>query len=252
VPPTDRRIAPAVFERRRLAFGAHADLYDGARPTYPAEAVRWMLGDEPRRVVDLGAGTGIFTRLLAALGHDVTAVEPDPGMRARLHERSPGVEALAGSGEAIPLEDASVDAVVAAQAFHWFDNDEARAEIARVIAPGGVFAPIWNTRDESVEWVEKLARIVAPGTGVTAARHAREGRDLGPHFRKPERAEFRHSTEQTTEGLLALVGSRSSYLTAGPDEQHRIDESVRGLVAGLPEPFELPYVAIAFRAEVLR
>jgi SAM-dependent methyltransferase len=248
----DREVDPATFERRRLAFGAVADRYDSSRPTYPPEAVRWMLGTEPLRVVDLGAGTGIFSRVVASLGHGVTAVEPDPGMRAKLEERSPGVEVVEGSAETIPLADGAVGAVVAAQAFHWFDNDRALAEIARVLAHGGVFAPVWNTRDESVAWVEELAQIVAPGTGATAARHARAGRDFGPRFEAPERAEFKHSTEQTTGGVLALVRSRSAYITAPAGEQRRIDEAVRRLLGDLPEPFELPYVTIAFRARVLR
>jgi SAM-dependent methyltransferase len=239
---------PSTFEARRQAFGAAADLYDAARPSYPAAAVRWMLGNRPLRVIDLGAGTGIFSRLVASLGHRVTAVEPDPGMRAKLVAASPGIEAVEGSAEAIPFGDGAVDAVVAAQAFHWFDNESAVAEIARILAPGGIFAPIWNTRDESVGWVAELAQIVAPGSGVTAAQHARRGRDFGPLFAPPERAEFRHSTEQTAEGVVALVHSRSAYLTAAVDEQRSIDAQVWSLLRGLPEPFELPYLAIAFRA----
>src|SRR6202034_3215475 len=83
-----------AFEQRRTSFGSAAGLYDASRPSYPPEAVRWMLGETPLRVVDLGAGTGIFSRLVASLGHDVVAVEPDAGMRARLAEMSPGVPVL--------------------------------------------------------------------------------------------------------------------------------------------------------------
>ena len=167
-----------LFEARRLSFGAEADLYERARPSYPPEAAGWMLGENPLRVVDLGAGTGKFTRVVAALGHQVIAVEPDPGMRARLAERSPGVAVLAGSAEAIPLEDGSVDAVVAAQSFHWFDSAEARAEIARVLRPGGVFAPIWNVRDDSVPWVAELGRRVLEGD-------RERGRPCGSHRLRP-------------------------------------------------------------------
>ncbi|GAA1821105.1 hypothetical protein GCM10009682_46530 [Luedemannella flava] len=95
------------------------------------------LGDAGPGIVDLGAGTGIMTRVLVGLGYDVTAVEPDPLMRARLPAASPGVTALAGSAEAIPLPEGAVDGMVAAQAYHWFDPDRARAEIARVLRPGG-------------------------------------------------------------------------------------------------------------------
>ena len=148
--PSGGRMTGSFEAQAHVIRRCSRPVHDEIRPSYPPEAVRWMLGEAPVRVVDLGAGTGIFSRLVASLGHDVVAVEPDDGMRARLAESSPGVTVVAGSAEAVPLPDASVDAVVAAQAYHWFDNDEARLEIARVLRLGGVFAPIWNIRDESV------------------------------------------------------------------------------------------------------
>ena len=238
----------ATFERRRQSFGQAAELYDRARPAYPREAVVWMLGSQPLRVVDLGAGTGIFSRELAALGHDVTAVEPDTGMRRRLLAASSGIEALAGSAESMPQADASVDAVGAAQSFHWFDHDTALAEIARVLVPGGIFAPIWNVRDESVDWVRELTSVLRAGTGVDAGVHARAGRDFGPRFELPERAEFHHATSHTADSLVELIRSRSAYLDAGPDERAEMEQRVRALVAHLPQTFELPYVTVAFRA----
>jgi SAM-dependent methyltransferase len=162
------------------------------------------------------------------------------------------VAVLGGSAEAIPLPDGSVGAVVAAQAFHWFDNHDARAEIARVLADGGVFAPIWNVRDESVPWVAELTGVIAGGTASNAGVHAREGRQFGPLFRRAERAEFRHSVPMTSDTLLDVVRTRSRYLVAGEDERREIERRVSGLAAGLPEPFELPYVTVAFRAAVLR
>ena len=207
-----------------------------------------MLGEAPLHVVDLGAGTGIFSRLVASLGHRVTAVEPDPEMRSRLEAASPAVTVLEGSAEQIPLTDGSAGAVVAAQAFHWFDNHAARAEIARVLASHGVFAPIWNVRDESVAWVAGLSRILDAGSDASATIHARPGRQFGPLFLRAERAEFRHSVPQTAESLLDVVRSRSAYLVADSAEQRRTDEAVRSLVRGLPEPFELPYVTVAFKA----
>ena len=141
--------------RRARSFGAVADLYDAVRPSYPPEAARWLLGERPCRVADLGAGTGIFTRVLVGLGHDVVAVEPDDEMRRKLGERAPAIQALAGSAEAIPLADASLDGVTAAQAHHWFDEPAAFAEIARVLRPGGVYGVLSNRRDESVEWVQR-------------------------------------------------------------------------------------------------
>jgi SAM-dependent methyltransferase len=234
-------------ERRRLSFGAAADLYDSARPSYPPDAARWMLGEAPCRVADIGAGTGIFTRVLAELGHDVLAVEPDERMRRRLLERNPGIVAVAGSAESLPLPDASLDAVTAAQAHHWFANDGAHEEIARVLRPGGVFARIGNRRDESVDWVAELGRRahLADGTrsGSTVTTTG-----LGPRFGPPEQAEFRHSTMLDRHGLIALVRSRSEYLVASEEKQRWIVEAIHDLVDRLPERFELPYVTVAMRA----
>jgi SAM-dependent methyltransferase len=245
-------VADAAFDRRRSSFGAVARLYDRARPGYPPDAVGWMLGPTARDVVDLGAGTGIFSRLVASLGHRVTAVEPDPDMRAQLAASDPALAVLEGSAEAIPLPDRSVGAVVAAQSFHWFDTHGARAEIARVLADGGIFAPIWNVRDESLPWVAALTGVIGDGAASSAVVHAREGRQFGPLFRRAERAEFRYSVPMTSDTLLDVVRTRSRYLVAGEDERSEIERGVAAVIDGLPESFELPYVTVAFRAEVLR
>jgi SAM-dependent methyltransferase len=222
-------------------------LYDEIRPSYPPEAARWILGDAPLRVVDLGAGTGKFSRVLAALGHEVLAIEPDPGMRSVLEEASPGVTVLAGAAESMPLRGESVDAVVAAQAFHWFSNDLAREEIARVIRPGGVFGPLWNVRDDSLPWVAELTRTVLSGDGSSSALDYSES-DFGPLFGGRERAEFHFATEHTTATLVDLVRSRSKYLVADEAERTRMVAATEAVVAGLPQPFELPYITVAFRS----
>jgi SAM-dependent methyltransferase len=241
-------VVEADFERRAHSFGPAAKLYDRARPSYPREAIRWMLGEAPLHVVDLGAGTGIFSRAVAGLGHDVTAVDHDGEMLEQLAATTVGIRPLEGTAEAIPLPDASADAVVAAQAFHWFDNDDARSEIARVLRPGGVFAPIWNIRDESVEWVATLSTIIPASAGASASVHVRSGRGFGPLFSQPERAEFRHTVRHTSDSLVRLVQSRSMYLVAGDVERSQIERHVRELVESLPQPFELPYLTVAFRA----
>ncbi|NEE02274.1 class I SAM-dependent methyltransferase [Phytoactinopolyspora halotolerans] len=237
---------------RAQSFGQIADDYDRIRPTYPPEAVTWALGPSPRRVLDLGAGTGILSRIVDALGHDVVAVEPDAQMHARLVSATPGVEAVNGSAESIPLPDGSVDAVVAGQAYHWFRTDAAHAEIARVLRPGGVFAPMWNLRDESVPWVTALT--AAADLSHDGSSHVLELVDsFGPLFDVPEQAAFSHSVRMTPEGLVGLIRSRSYYLVSPPDEQDRLDAAVRGFcaehpdLAGKPE-FELPYLTYVFRA----
>src|SRR5262249_10491894 len=132
------------------------------------------------------------------------------------------------------------------------DNHDARAEIARVLADGGIFAPIWNVRDASVPWVAELTGIIRSGRAADAAVHSREGRQFGPLFRRAERAEVRHSLPMRTDTLLELVRTRSRYLVSEPDERALMESAVVALVEGMPEPFDLPYIAVAFRAEVLR
>ncbi|HLL64690.1 MAG TPA: class I SAM-dependent methyltransferase [Micromonosporaceae bacterium] len=233
------------------SFGSAARCYDRIRPGYPPEALRWAIGDAPRRVVDLGAGTGILTRALMAFGHEVLAVEPDARMRTRLEQAS-GVAAMDGSAEAIPLPDGSVDAVLAGQAYHWFDPVRAHPEVARVLRPGGVFAPIWNFRDEDVPWLRELSRIV-DGARATDGTREDEPEEFGEWFAPIERAEFRHATTHNVESLLELVRSRSYYLTAPPEQRAVTEAAVRQLVDTHPDladaaEFALPYVTRVYRA----
>jgi SAM-dependent methyltransferase len=232
---------------RGLSFGPAADLYDSVRPGYPPEALAWAIGPAPRTVLDLGAGTGILTRVVQALGHTVLPVEPDAGMRAKLAQTTPGVAPLAGRAEAIPVPDGQVDAVVAGQAYHWFDPEPAHREIARVLADGGVFAPVWNVRDHEVEWIRRLSAIADD----LADRGVSEGdldHDFGPEFGPVERALFRHEVPMTADRLVKLMASRSYYLTAPPEKQTRLETAIRELTATLPDTFTLPYVTVAYRA----
>ena len=142
-------------------FADVAGAYDRGRPDYPAE-VPGVLGLSPgARVLDLAAGTGKFTRVLRAAGFDVVPVEPLPAMRAVV----PG--AVEGTAEAIPLEDASVDAVTIADAWHWFDRAAASLEIERVLRPGGLVAILWQyPRPENVpSWAQELGAILLPLRG---------------------------------------------------------------------------------------
>jgi len=146
------------------AFTDVADAYERGRPGYPETAVGWLVGDEPCDVVDLGAGTGKLTRVLVALGHRVTAVEPLDEMRAQLQAAVPGVHVVSGSAEEIPLPDGSADVVTCAQSFHWFEHDVALPEIARVLRPGGRLALVWNVRDDRDPWTARLSAIIGNET----------------------------------------------------------------------------------------
>jgi SAM-dependent methyltransferase len=244
-------------DAHRLSFGAAAADYDQARPTYPVAALSWTLapvGTGRLRVVDLGAGTGLLSRVVAAAGHEVIPVEPDPDMRARLDAVTPGVRALDGSAEAIPVPDAGVDAVLAGTAYHWFDPESAHPEMARVLRPGGVVAAIWNDRDKTTAWVAELARLIGVHRTVSGRRAELErSRSFGPLFGDVTKRQFSHVVPQSPQGILDLVASRSTYLTATPAEQHLVRDRITELCATHPElagrdAFDLPYLTTVYRA----
>ncbi len=146
-----------------MSFGAVADDYDRLRPGPPDAAVDWLLPAGASCVVDLAAGTGLLTRALASRVSQVIAVEPDPRMAAVLRARSPGVQVLQGVAEAIPLPDASADAVLISSAWHWMDPALAGAEVVRVLRDGGRFGLIWASRDRQAAWWQELGQAAQPG-----------------------------------------------------------------------------------------
>jgi ubiquinone/menaquinone biosynthesis C-methylase UbiE len=150
-------------------YEAASDAYERGRPEYPSDAVDYIARKLPisggRTILDLGAGTGKFSRLIVPFGASIVAIEPVDAMRKKLIEAAPSARVSGGTAERIPLPHASVDGAVVAQAFHWFDGPAALAEIHRVLVPGGRLALIWNVRDESVRWVEELTKIIDPYQG---------------------------------------------------------------------------------------
>lgn len=162
--------------------GARA--YVKGRPSYPAEAAVWLrevLGVGPgRKVLEVGAGTGKFIAVLKQCGGEITAVEPVAGMREQLVPAFPDVTVLAGNAESIPLPDGSVDAVVCAQAFHWFATAAALQEMRRVLKPGGRLGLIWNVRDERTPWVAALTAITDPREGDTPRYRTGDWRRVFP------------------------------------------------------------------------
>jgi len=162
----------AAGEARATSFGQVADDYDRVRPGPPDEALAWLVPQNCQIAVDIAAGTGLFTRALQRRVSQVIAVEPDDRMRAVLAARSPGVRAVAGRGEAIPVPDASADGVFVSSAWHWLDPGRAVAEIARVLRDGGRLGVIWTSRDRRVDWVAELDVLRRPHA-VRSAEDAR-------------------------------------------------------------------------------
>ncbi|MEW2520652.1 class I SAM-dependent methyltransferase [Actinacidiphila alni] len=227
---------PEMFARRASSFGAEAAAYAEHRPDYPEAGVRWALGsrDGALDVLDLGAGTGKLSASLVALGHRVTAVEPDDGMRGELVRLLPSVTALAGGAEAIPLPDASVDAVVVGQAFHWFDQERALPEIARVLRPGGTLGALWNTDDDRVEWIAGLGKA---SSGRVSFLDWASGRGIEPHaaFTPVENADFPHRQPRTIDSLLATIATHSHVLVLEPAEREALLGRVREYLLTRPE-----------------
>ncbi|GLY43562.1 type 11 methyltransferase [Amycolatopsis sp. NBRC 101858] len=233
------------------SFGAAAAAYARHRPDYAEAAVRWAL--EPAagpRVLDLGAGTGKLTATLVSVGADVIAVEPDPAMLGELRGALPDVRALPGRAEAIPLPDASVDAVLAGNALHWFDMAVAGPEIARVLRPGGVLAGLWNVLDDRVGWVAGLARVggsAAIGPRDTPAGWWAETAGFG----SAERAEFPRGQRRTADSLVATLATRAGILVMPEPEREAALGRIRAYLASRPETadgeFTLPMQTCVLR-----
>ena len=231
------------------SFDQAAEVYERSRPEYPAEAVDWLLPAGAATVLDLGAGTGKLTRALAARGLEVFAIDPSPKMLDQLRAAVPGAIASVGTAEDIPLADASVDAILVAQAWHWVDQDAALPSVARVLRPGGTLGLVWNIRDESVGWVARLTAVMHSAEGEVFLKTGHIER--GP-FGEIEEASFEWSRDFTRDDLLNLVRSRSYFITASAEEQASILQGVGDLLDTDPDvggqsSWTMPYVTRAFR-----
>lgn len=231
-------------------FDDVARLYAVARPSYPARVVEWIVDAPDLEIVDVGAGTGLFTALLAELSRAVTAVEPSSRMLDELRAALPDLVALEGSGERMPLADASADLVTFAQSWHWVDVPAASAEAGRVLRAGGRLALVWNLRDERVDWVRALGDAMrADGDHF---RGDIEDPGVGAPFGDPDRLFVEWTRVCTVEQLLADVRSRSYFALLPATERDEVLAAVRAVldpVAGRsPQSVvELPYVTAAYR-----
>ena len=232
-------------------FGRVAESYDRGRPTYPRQAVEWLVGSGPCSVLELGAGTGKLTRTLVELGHDVHATDPDEAMLDVLRRNLPDVRTSVGGAERIPAPDLTYDVVIAGQAFHWFDLDKALPEISRVLNPGGTLALAWNQRDESIPWVRKLGRIIEQN--VESIDPSEPLLDSGL-FEGVEHARYAFWQAIDSHSVVDLVLSRSNIAARSEEER----EAKRREVLAFYEDYgrgmdgmQLPYTCMAYRATVV-
>jgi SAM-dependent methyltransferase len=235
-------------------FSREALSYSRGRPDYPHELLNWLRGplqlDPDKTVVDLGAGTGKFTQLLLQTGARVIAIEPVEAMRSQLSRSLPALKAMAGTAQGMPLTDRAADAVVCAQAFHWFATREALAEIHRVLRPGGHLGLIWNVRDESIDWVAAITGIITPYEGDAPRFHTGAWRQVfdGKLFLPLHETTFVH---QHVGGAHEVIIDRFlsvSFIAALPAaEKARVTQKLEALIATHPQLRDRPVIAFPYQ-----
>jgi SAM-dependent methyltransferase len=236
---------------RAQSFGLVAEEYERGRPGYPLAAIRWLLGEEPLEVVDLGAGTGKLTTALVAAGHRVVAVEPLEQMRAILTERVPGARVVEATAEDTGLVAAGADAVVAGAAFHWFDRARVFPEIARILRRPGTLGLLGNGFDPSVAWVHRLRSILG-GSRLGRPGHWPEADELRPWFTEVDERKFAHEQWVDRDRLLDLALSRSSVALLPPDERQALLARISHLWEEEPELRGQESVSLRYLTRVRR
>ena len=220
-------------------FGAVADEYDRGRPGYAPEAIARLVAELELGpgvpVLDLGAGTGKLTAMLAPSGAVPVAVEPDPRMRALLERSLPGVTALEGAAEAIPLDDGAVQAAVVASAFHWFDSGRALRELHRVLSEGGRLALLWNPADDPPSpWWDDVYREIRRTTDTHshARREWAETLTRDGLFGGVREWWFPWQAQMTLDRVLDRVLSISYVAALDPPQRAELLERVRAALEG--------------------
>jgi SAM-dependent methyltransferase len=226
------------------SFGAVAGEYDRLRSGPSDEALDWLLPATASDVLEIGAGTGILTRLLAQRVEHVTAVEPDDRMRAVLAASVVDADIRAGHAEELPVETASCDVVVAASAWHWVDEARTVPEVARVLRPAGRLALVWNGVDRSIDWMRSLwagGVDLNPDEKASVDRHRRSRHVVnleagGPSpFLEPETHLFRWTRRMTKDDLVGMAATYSAVITMDDAARRQHLEAMRRYLDGQPQ-----------------
>jgi len=222
-----------VGDRRGLQFGSVAEQYDAYRPSPPDVALE-LLGDGAgTKILEVGAGTGLWTRFLVEHGFSVTAVEPDVDMIAILQRRSPTVRALPGSAEALPVEDDSFDAALVSSAWHWFRQPDATTEIARVVRDGGLLFVLWNGFSRDVPWVESLTELrESPNDEHRQPRGWSADFSNESPFTVVREVECNWIWPRTIDQVIALFGTYSGSIVRGDGARRAMEEKLRSRLVG--------------------
>ena len=217
-----------TYDGRGLRFGSVAEQYDLFRPSPPPE-VSTILGDlHGQKVLEVGAGTGKWTRFLLELGADVTVVEPDDDMRAVLVRRSPEVHAIKGAAEELPVDDAAFDAVLVSSAWHWFEQPAATNEMARVLRDNGHLFILWNGFSGEEPWVVRLLAL-REGPDDTGKRprgwNATFGE--GSEFVVESDVELHWMWARTIDEVVSSFGTYSGAIIRSDEERQEMEREVR-------------------------
>ena len=269
--PDPSPLTPEQKAARAGSFGTAAVQYERYRQGPPTAAVDWVLPSPVRTIVDLGAGTGALTRLLVGRADEVVAVEPDDRMRATLIESVPGVRAVAGRGESIPLPDASVDAVLASSSWHWMDPVPTLLEVGRVLVPGGTLAAMWSGPDPDTGLIAQARSLLSgdggAGTvGIDGDSQAELSAALGDRnalaqalqippgvpFDQPEETVITWEVALNADELIGLLGTFSWVILMEDAARERLLETARSVLRDALGVSGDVTVDIGYRAEVFK
>lgn len=238
-------------------FDREADRYERGRPGYPDLVTRYIhraLGVQPgHRILELGPGTGKFTRALADWNGRILGVEPTDGMRRVFRRTLPDADVVAGTADAIPLRDGSVDHVVVAQAFHWFPQPSSLSEIARVLRPHGGLGLVWNIRDETVPWVARWGELMdryMTGIPRTRSNAWRSAFDARVPFEPVTERSFGHLQFADRPTMRDRMLSVSAIGLLDPAAQRSLIADLDRLLDADPATSDRTMIAIPYRTDV--
>jgi len=234
-----------VHDAARTGYDQQADVYASVRPgDHPSLVERFIENYANGVVVDVGAGTGIFTSQLVETGCIPIAIEPVASMRNAIIDANPTITVIDGAAENTGLDDDSVDTVVAAQAFHWFEHDAALTEIERILRPGGFLVCVWNVRNESVDWVRRYTDVVDRYAGDTPRHRTMQWRhaiDSSASFENVDDWSVPNPKPTTPQQVVDRALSTSFIAALDPDVQNEVLDEVRQIADAVGDSFDFPY-----------